>query len=101
MIVVIRVTKNTCLRNDALAYHTTIAGGVGGGVNVDGGVNAGGGANGGVNVGGGDSDSGWVVCLIMMKSIVMEAVGSVVGVLYLVYTLWFWQHFWWWLCLWL
>ena len=74
----LRLTNNTSLWNDALAYHMTMAGGVGGGVYVGGGVNAGGGASGGVNVGGGDSGRGLVVCLIMVKTVVMEAVGSVV-----------------------
>ena len=38
MIVVLSLTKNTSLWNDALAYHMTMAGALGGGVNVGGGV---------------------------------------------------------------
>ena len=49
---------HTSLWNDALAYNMTMAGGVGGGVNVDGSVNACCGASGGVNVGGSDIGSG-------------------------------------------
>ena len=49
-----------------------------------------GGVGGGVNVGGGDSGGGWVVGVVMVKAVVMVAVGSDVGVLYLVFT--------WWLC---
>ena len=72
MIVVLSLTKNASLWNDARVYHMTMAGGVGGGVNV----------------GGGDSCGGWVVGVVMVKAVVMVAVGRVVGVIYLVYTWW-------------
>ena len=77
--------KNAILWIDALAYHMTMTGGVGGGVNV----------------GGGDSGGGWVVGVVMLNTVEMVAVGSVVGVLYLVYTWWLWQRLCWWLCWWL
>ena len=41
MIIVLSLTKNASLWNDALANHMTMTGGVGGGVNFGGGVNVG------------------------------------------------------------
>ena len=83
MIVVLSLTKNASIWNDALAYHMNMAGGVGGGVNV----------------GRGDSGGCWVVGIVMVKTVVIVSVGSVVGVLYLVYTWWLWRRLWWWLYL--
>ena len=73
MTVVLSLTKNVSLWNDAFAYHMTMTCGV--------------------IVGGGDSSGGWVVGEVMLKYVVKVAVWSVVGVLYLVFT--------WWLCWWL
>ena len=56
------LTKNASLWNDALAYYMTMAGRVGGVVNV----------------GGDDSGGGWVVGVVMVKDVVMVSVGSVV-----------------------
>ena len=57
-----------------------------------------GGVGGGVYVGAGNSGGVWVVCVVMVKAVVMVAVGSVVGVLHLVNRWWLWQRLWWWLC---
>ena len=40
-IVVLCLSKNTSLLNDSLAYHMTVARGVGGGINVGGGASQG------------------------------------------------------------
>ena len=81
-IVVLSLAKNISLLNDSLAYRMTMAGGVGGGVYV----------------GARNSGGVWVVCVVMVKAVVMVAVGSVVGVLHLVNRWWLWQRLCWWGC---
>ena len=55
VIVVLSFNKNSSLWNDALAYHMTMADGVGVGVNV----------------GGDDRCGGWVVGAVMVKAVIM------------------------------